>query len=93
MCSSMFRIYCVLCRRAKREHLLLSNQISTFVDEGFCNWRKALQRFAQHEKREIHKQATIKLAARESGIDIACQLSTQHSSDIKFHQQMLLKVL
>ena len=37
VCSSTFRIYCVLCRRAKHEKLLLSNQTSAFVDGGFCN--------------------------------------------------------
>ena len=85
MCSSAFRIYCILCRHTKDENLL-SDQTSIFIDQGFCNWSKALQWFA-------HKQATEKLAARESGIDIACQLSVQHSSHIKFHQQMLSKVL
>ena len=93
MLFHILRIYCILCRRAKHENLLVSTQTSAFVDEGFCNWCKALQRFSQHEKSEIHKQATEILAARDSGIDIAFQLSAQHSSDIKYHQKMLLKVL
>ena len=34
------------------------------IKQAHCNLCKALQRFAQHEKSEIHEQATEKLAAR-----------------------------
>ena len=70
-----------------------NKQSSAFVDEGFPNWRKALQRFGEHEKSEIHKEATVKLSARKSTVNITCQLSVQHESDTKFRQKMLLKVL
>ena len=37
VCTSTFRIYFVICRNAKHDKLLLTKQMSTFIDEGFCN--------------------------------------------------------
>ena len=31
--------------------------------EGFCNWKKALKRFANHERWQTHKEACIKFNA------------------------------
>ena len=43
------RIYCTVCRNAKHDNLLVSCK-SAFVDEGFSNRRKALQRFGECER-------------------------------------------
>ena len=68
-------------------------QNPTFMDSGFQNWRKALQRFDEHEKSEMHNEAAVKLAAKSSTTDVAAQLNTQHKTDQAFHREMLMKLL
>ena len=84
-----------LCRSAKEQDLLTfsKRQNSTFKDNGFQNWRKALQRFDEHEKSEMHNEAAVKLAAKSSTTDVAAQLNTQHKTDQAFHRDMLMKLL
>ena len=95
VCTSTYRIYCSLCRNAKHNNLLVlcKKHTSPFVDEGFSNWRKAIQRFSEHEKSEMHKESTVKLSAMNSSINIASQLNSQLESDQKFHREMFLIVL
>ncbi len=52
-----------------------------------------LQRFAEHEKSEVHQEAMIKLAAKSSTVDVGVQLSTQHDADTRNHCAMFLKLL
>ena len=59
----------------------------------FGNWKNALQKFSEHEKSETHREATAKLAAKNSGQCIASLLNYQHGEETKFHRQMLLKLL
>ena len=65
----------------------------TFLEGGFCNCKKALQRFTDHEKSEMHREAMMKLTARSSIVDVGIQLSTQHDVDMKNHHAMFLKLL
>ena len=82
VCTSRYKIFCSTCRGAKHLGLTFPKQkTSVFVEEGHCNWSKALQRFQDHEKSDIHK-ATEKMAIKSSGINIAAQLSVQHKATI-----------
>lgn len=72
-CSSSFRIFCVHCRRAKEKKLLTLSKYQkvAFVSDGFGNWSKALQRFREHERSEMHQEAISKLTAMSCGINVA----------------------
>ena len=63
------------------------------MDIGFQIWRKALQRFDEHEKSEMHNQAAMKLAANSITTVVAAQLNTQHKTDQAFYRDMLMKLL
>ena len=95
MCSSSFKIYCSTCRSAKSRGLLtFPKHKSTFVDDGFTNLKKVLQKFRDHESSVMHKEAVLKLAATKStanGID--AQLSAQLDFDQRHHRLMLMKLL
>lgn len=95
VCTSTYKIFCSTCRSAKELHLLTfsKHQKSAFIEDGFGNWRKALQRFQEHEKSDMHKEATEKVAARSSGRDVLSQLNAQHAADTMFHRKMLMKLL
>ena len=55
--------FCVVCRSAMIDGLvtIAKYQNSTFTENGFSNWKKALQRFDQHDKSEMHREAAIKI--------------------------------
>ena len=65
----------------------------SFVEGGFCKWKKALQRFSEHEKSEMHREAMTKVAAKSNAVDVGAQLNTQRSADQRDHRSMFLKLL
>ena len=96
VCSSSYKIFCSVCRSAKYRGLLSfpKHLKSAFVEDGFMNWKKALQKFREHESSVMHKEATLKLAATKSVTKgIGAQLSAQHDVDQRHHRQMLMKLL
>ena len=94
VCTSKFRVFCTICRHAKQQNFLTFSkcQSSTFVEEGFGNWRKALQRFQEHEKSMTHREAAVKIAASRS-TPIATILNNECAALQKFRRSMLTKVL
>ena len=96
VCTSSLKIYCSLCCTAKIRGLLtFTKQFKTaFVDDGFKNLKKALERFREHERSVLHKEAVLKLAATKSASSgIGAQLSAQLQRDQNHHRLMLLKLL
>ena len=83
------------CRGAKKFGLLTlsKHQKSAFVEDGFGNWKKGLQKFLEHEKSDMHREAADRLAAKSSGRNVATLLNTQHEVETAFHREMLLKLL
>ena len=49
----------------------------TFVEGGFTNWKKALQRFQSHEKSSVHKEAIFKIGSISKDVNIAALLSKE----------------
>lgn len=88
VCVSTYRIFCSTCRGARKFGLLSMPHKSAFIDNGFGNWKKALQKFSEHDKSEVHCEAIAKLAAKNSGQNIACALSCQHEEETRFHREM-----
>ena len=87
--------YCATCRGAKKFGLLTlcKHQKSAFLDNGFGNWKKALQKFLEHEKSDMHREAVDRLAAKSSGRSVATLLNAQHETDTAFHREMLQNLL
>ena len=57
------------------------------------NWKKALQRFIEHEQSDMHHEAVEKLAAKASSVHMGAQLSRIKATEMAFHKSMLIKVL
>ena len=100
VCTSTFRIFCVTSRGAKKFCVLTlsKHQKSTFVEDGFGNWKKVLQKFLDHEKSDrlaakSSGRNADRLAAKSSGRNVATLLNTQHEVETAFHREMLLKLL
>ena len=96
MCTSTFKIFCFACRNANQKGLLTfpKNKRSAFVDDGFSKWKKATQRFCEHEKSVMHHEALIKLAAHSGNTSISTQLNSQHEQNQKsdIYKNMLTEV-
>ena len=95
VCPSSFKIFCIVCRSAMIDGLVTfaKHQDSTFTENGFSNWKKALQRFDEHDKSEMHREAAIKVANKSSTTNIGAQLSKHYDRDTSNRRRLLLKLL
>jgi hypothetical protein len=48
-----------------------------FATDGYCNWKKAVENFKQHENSAAHREACEKIALMNSEIDVSCKLNSQ----------------
>ena len=60
---------------------------------GLTNWKKALQKFSEHQGNDTHHEATDRLAAKNSGVHIGAITSDLKAAEIAFHRTMLMNVL
>ena len=68
VCSVHHRIFCRLCCSVKQHSLLTRPDRyskSSFLNGGFTNWKKAMQKFSEHECNDTHCEATERLAAKK----------------------------
>ncbi len=94
-CVTRNKAFCSSCRAAVSRGLINQGnkaQKSAFVREGFNNWKKAKQRFKEHEHCQMHREACMKLQSCQQP-SVAAQLSNQLLIDQKYRREMLMKVL
>ena len=91
VCTTRYKVFCATCLNALDQCLLSKTNKSPFVGKGFCNWKNALAKFCEHEASSFHKEAVLKLAARQ-GVGIDAQLSVQLCNEQKHHRAMLMKL-
>ena len=65
----------------------------TFINSGFFNWKKAIQKFTAHQKSSCHKQAVLLLHQTTTGQPIAAQLSTAHQKQQQLAHRCLIKAV
>ena len=89
VCTSHYKVYCATCRAADEQKLLTPSELakSPFIHHGFNNWKKALDKFREHESSNMHKLATEKLAAKVKGVGIDAQLDAQLRNDQEHHRK------
>lgn len=67
-----------------------SKQESAFTEDGFSNWKKALQRFKEHETSQAHRESMEKhILMRQPSV--ASQLATQLENSQALHRTLLKK--
>ena len=85
--------HCFTCRSALCRGLIsVTSKSHVFVLKGFDNWKKAKERFREHEHCQLHREACMKLQLSQQS-SVATQLSHQLAVDQKHRQEMLMKVL
>ena len=93
-CVSHSKVFCFYCRTAtSRGWLTFSTKAeNTFTARGFNNWKKAKQKFREHEQSLAHREAMLKYSATQQP-SVSAQLNCQVQKDQLQHRQMLLKQL
>ena len=61
-------VRCSVCCKASIESLLhaQTHTEATFLEVGFRNWKKAIEKFNAHERSDCHRHATLKLRLKGS---------------------------
>ena len=92
LCETRKKLFCYYCCIAERKKLMtFSNKAEdTFSKLGFCNWKKASQRFVKHEGSHAHSEAYLKV---KSTVNVGSMLSEAHKKDQEMRRKMLLKQL
>jgi len=62
----------------------------TFINSGFFNWKKAIQKFTAHQNSSCHKQAVLLLHQTTTGQPIVAQLSTAHQKQQQLARRCLI---
>ena len=64
----------------------------TFVTTGFCNWKKATEKFQLHEHSHTHSEAVKSFHSLQQ-VSVISQLNSQIARDQAQHRELLLKQL
>ena len=96
-CIERQKLYCFDCRVAATKQLISSGNTGSkgyaaFILNGFDNWKKAKQRFKEHELSQLHIESTMKIKLLQQP-SVASQLSRQLTADQAKRREMLLKLL
>ena len=92
LCTTRARVFCVYCRYCCVHGLLMSMKEDAFVNNGFNNWKKALESFNQHAKSRIHKESILKIQSIKQ--DSVLSLLNKHARvEQREHRENLLRQL
>ena len=92
-CETCHKAFCFSCRSALSRGLICTpSKGQAFVSKGFDNWKKAKERFREHEHCQVHREACLKLQLSQQS-SVATQLSQALLVDQKYRREMLMKVL
>ena len=93
-CMTHNRVFCHYCRTATTSSLVSFSKKNKdpFVSVGFDNWKKALERFREHEVCHMHTESYMKLKLLQQK-SIANQLTNLKVAEQKCNREMLYKVL
>lgn len=88
-------VFCFTCMKAHKKgyKTLSANVDPAFLTRGFRNWKKAGERFLEHENSVCHKEFNSLLEFQETNIDIEEQLSEQKLAEKAVNRQMFLTIL
>lgn len=93
LCTSSSKSFCYLCKYCSDKGYLLDKYADkAFVSSGFNNWKKAHQRFKQHEQSSSHKESVMKVQQMKNP-GITAQLDKKLKEGQKVHRKMFMKQL
>ena len=91
------RAFCSTCKAARDENMPLptsSKQMSSakcFVEDGFGNWKKALEKFQSHEKSDFLRAAVL-FTSSKGKQSVSQLISNDHAKQMKDNRVALVKI-
>lgn len=91
--STIDRVFCKTCKEADGKSLLSfsTKKEDVFTTVGFCNWKKALEKFRVHENSQTHKEGLTKLASLSTE-SIASKLNDQVKTEMMKARTCLMAI-
>ena len=91
-CTTRCKLFCHYCRHAVEQNLLTfsKNAEGAFSEDGFENWKKAIERFKSHETSIAHREAVPKVFAILKAESVSSQLSEQERTQQLAHRKALM---
>uniref|UniRef100_UPI00358EF41D zinc finger MYM-type protein 1-like isoform X2 n=1 Tax=Myxine glutinosa TaxID=7769 RepID=UPI00358EF41D len=84
----------VLCYLCMKSPLVgCSKKDERFIKKGFCNWKKGLERFNEHQKSARHRIAVQEAFLPSQCGDIGENLSQVHQTDKRENRKIFLEIL
>lgn len=85
------RAFCFTC------HAFAGNEskTDTFQVTGFANWKKATEKFREHQKSSVHIPAGLKIKSHQQTLktgSIATQISSEHAKRVDENREYLKKI-
>ena len=88
LCTTNYKAYCFMCMHAN--HHPGSKPNSAFVSTGFNNWKKAKDKFDEHEKSHFHRDALNDAKAKGFDISVFDQVRSQSASEQEARRKSFL---
>ena len=87
LCTSRNKLFCHVCRaQSEKSTLTMShNADKDFIQSGFQNWKKAVEKLSEHEKSLCHREALMKKTS-EKQIPMAKMFSSNLAADQAKHR-------
>ena len=88
-------VLCFTCAKAASLDLAGMARCSeeTFISKGFFNWKKAIEKFKNHQKTSAHMISHSNLRFRSSSTDVDAQLSAHHLEEQRKARNSLMKIV
>ena len=83
-CESSDSVLCYYCSKMPMNGCTKKDE--AFVSKGFRNWKKALEKFKEHEISDCHRTANDEISIQKQGHDIAESLVSDHEKQKEYRE-------
>lgn len=88
------KVFCKICKHIWSQNKCVNKNVSAaFVEFGFCNWKKAIEKFNEHEKSRFHRECMEADFHSQAGTNVLKQLSTKKSKEMDEARTALVKII
>ncbi|XP_049796005.1 uncharacterized protein LOC126212619 [Schistocerca nitens] len=73
--------------------VFLTKWKKTFMETGFSNWKKRVEKLNAHEALGYHREAVLKFKSLKSNVNVFSQISKEKLTQMKENRACLLKII
>ena len=79
-CKAKLKVFCFHCMIASKGHTVRIRNAkadSAFISTGFSNWKKAVEKFRDHEQSASHRDVLFTLSTTRNAVPVSEQLQRE----------------